>query len=428
MRKNKKLPIILLLFIIVALPLFLLGIKQTLDNRTRAAAADKLEAEGGVLSNEASSQTDTQASGGIYVELSVNQSNTPTPPQTSSAIYGPGIAGDSLNNTRIGADYFYKDDIRFRAQRTSTLTSFRPYIIWSYTKPGYHGGNGGTLQFDLRTDDSTSNHRPSNTIIATAIHANPLDKGGFPLITFPNPPTLTQGQLYHLTVTNIDPNPSINYVSMDHTYVDSPTSPMQPRFNDLDWAELISASNGPYELRTENTPILALYYADGFTQGYGYMEVWVGAPMQITGAKSVREKIIVTGGNKNINELNIRVKRISGTDPLTYRIIKADGSILEQGSISSSSISSTSHSWVRSVFPSQKQLLNGQTYYLTFTSPSTSIYEAYPIRQGRSYNFPASTYVSDGIAEYTTDGSNWYGWQQWGVNNRREQNLQFYFK
>ncbi len=429
MVRNKKFRLLILVLILIALPLLITTIRNQTQTRSNAAAADKLEAEGGILGGNVQNKSDQTASGGQYITFA-DQTPTLTPIPTipsSSGIYGPGIASDSLNNTRVGADYNYKDDIRFRAQHTSTLTSFRPYIIWSYSKPGYHGGTGGTLQFDVRTDDGTSFHRPSNTILATAIHTNPLDKGGFPLITFPNPPTLIQGQLYHLTVTNIDPNPSVNFVSMDHTYQDLTPSPMQPKFNDLDWAELISHSNGPYDLRTDNTPILALYYGDGFTQGNGYMEVWVGAPMQISGIKSVREKIIVTGGNKNISELNFRLKRISGTDPLTYKIIKSDGSILELGNIASSAISTTAHSWVKSVFPSQKQLVSGQTYYLTFTSPSSSIYEAFPIRQGLAYNFPTSTYFSDGIAEYTSDGTSWKGWMQWGVDNRREQNLQFYF-
>ncbi len=429
MARNKKFRLLILVLILIALPLLVLAIKQSTQTRSNAAAADKLEAEGGTLGGNAVSKQDSLASGGSYVDLGLSQTNTPTPnPVSNNAIYGSGIAGDALNNTRIGADYFYRDDIRFRAEKSGNLSSFRPYIIWSTTKPGYSGGTGGTLKFELRTDDNTSSHRPSTTIIVTAIHSDPMSKGYFPLINFQTPPALIAGQLYHLTVTNTDPDPKTNYVSMDHTYVDLPTSPMQPRFNNLDWAELISHSNGPYELRTENTPILALYYADGFTQGYGYMEVWVGAPMQITDAKSVREKITVTGGNKNISELNIRLKKISGTDPLTYKIIKSDGSILEQGSIPATSISTSSHSWVRSVFPSQKQLLNGQTYFLTFSSPSSSIYEAYPIRQGSGYSFPATTYFSDGLAEYTADGTTWYGWQQWGVNNRKEQNLQFYFK
>ncbi|EKE05242.1 MAG: hypothetical protein ACD_19C00386G0001, partial [uncultured bacterium] len=302
----------------------------------------------------------------------------------------------------------------------------RPYIIYSFTKPGYHGGNGGTLKFELRTDDGTSNHGPSNTILATAIHSDPLNKSFFPLISFSTSPNITQGQIYHLTVTNIDPDPATNYVSMDHVYNQAPTNPMQPLLNDLDWSEMVTYNGSNWTLRRENTPILALYYSDGFTEGMGYMEVWVGAAMSISGTNSVREKITVSGGNKNISELNIRLKKTSGTDPLGIKISKSDGTIIEQGAIPANLVSNA-HSWVKYQFSGSKQLLSGQTYFLTFSAPSTSVYEAYPIRQGGFYNFPPTTYFSDGVAEYTTDSTTWKGWIQWGVDNRKEQDLQFYF-
>ena len=157
------------------------------------------------------------------------------------------------------------------------------------------------------------------------------------------------------------------------------------------------------------------------------MEVWVGAAMQISGVKSVRERFTVTVGNRNISELNIRLKKTSGTDPLGVKISKSDETIIEQGAIPANSIT-TGYDWIKYQFSGSKQLLNGQTYFLTFIAPTTSTYEAYPIRQGGSYNFPPTTYFSDGVAEYTSDGTNWKGWKQWGVDNRREQNLQYYFK
>ena len=357
---------------------------------------------------------------------------TPTPGSTSSGassvIYGPGLASDALNNTRVGTSNGYKDDYRFKAKHSGKLTSFRPYIIWSTSKSGYHSGTGGTLLFELKTDDGSSEHRPSNNVIASVVHANPLDKGFFPLISFPSSANLTEGQIYHITVTNIDSDPVNNYVSMDHLYKYSAEDPMQPNSSDLDWAEMQSWTGSDWKVRRENTPILALYYSDGHTEGTGYMEVWVGAPKSISGTSSIREKFTVSGGDRNIDELNIRLRRVSGSDSLTYKVQAQSGSVVQQGTIPASSVTTaTRPTWVKAVFESTKKLLNGQSYYLVFTAPSSTVYEAYPIRQGVSYGYPKTTYFSDGYAQYSQNGSTWYGWEQWGVNDRKEQDLQFYF-
>lgn len=76
------------LFLLLALPLLIILVKIQTENRTRAAAPDKLEAEGGVLAGNASLQTDTNASGGSYVKLQMNTSN-PTPTPANQTGVGP---------------------------------------------------------------------------------------------------------------------------------------------------------------------------------------------------------------------------------------------------------------------------------------------------------------------------------------------------
>jgi hypothetical protein len=73
----RKLPILIFVIITLALPLFLFAIKQNLDNRSSAAAADKLEAEEGVLGGNAVTKQDSSASGGRFIALGVNASPTP---------------------------------------------------------------------------------------------------------------------------------------------------------------------------------------------------------------------------------------------------------------------------------------------------------------------------------------------------------------
>ncbi len=97
--KKNKLPIIILGILIIALPLLLFAVKQTLDNRSNAAAADKLEAEGGTLGGNTKVQADTNASGGQYV-LFANQTTTPTPvPVGSCTGIGPDSGGATAKTT-----------------------------------------------------------------------------------------------------------------------------------------------------------------------------------------------------------------------------------------------------------------------------------------------------------------------------------------
>jgi hypothetical protein len=101
--KGNRIPIILLIIIIVALPLLLLGIKSTLDNRSHAAAADKLEAEGGTLGGNAVTTSDSTASGGSYVALGINSSPTPTasgPTATKTPTPTPNPSGVGTGGTR----------------------------------------------------------------------------------------------------------------------------------------------------------------------------------------------------------------------------------------------------------------------------------------------------------------------------------------
>lgn len=73
--KNRKNTFVLLVIIltIIFLPLLLISLKNTLDNRSHAAPPEALETESGVLTGNASKQNDSSASGGSYVVLGINQ-------------------------------------------------------------------------------------------------------------------------------------------------------------------------------------------------------------------------------------------------------------------------------------------------------------------------------------------------------------------
>jgi len=111
-RKIKNIPLFLLALIILALPLILFGIKQTIDGRSRAASADKLETESRVLAGNVVSKQDSLASGASYIELGLNQATQ------TNGIYGPGINIDSKNNNIIGGSNNAKLSHKFKASTT----------------------------------------------------------------------------------------------------------------------------------------------------------------------------------------------------------------------------------------------------------------------------------------------------------------------
>src|SRR3984893_7565481 len=261
----------------------------------------------------------------------------------TSACYGPGLGSDGLANTIVGGPWGNIVSYRFRAAHTGLLQQIHVYLIPNHT--GYSAGTGGKLQVTVNADDGTPAHNPSSTVLASYLLSNPLAATPsiyFPIFVFPAPATLLQGQLYHIVFTNVDPNPTTNYLSVNALYYENPSTPAQPTISDMDAAVLLGGPSGMWTPRKGYTPILQLDYQDGWTEFIGYMEVWVGVPQSISGASEVRETITVTGAQKTVSSASIRVARTSGNDPLIVLLENGDGTVIEQGEIPAALIPITS--------------------------------------------------------------------------------------
>lgn len=343
--------------------------------------------------------------------------------------YGPAMGADSLANTVVGP-HGNRVSYRFRARHTGDLQSIRVYFIPDAT--GYSGGTAGKLDVSVHADSGTSAHIPA-TRLANYVIANPLDlpRPGriFRHITFLTPPRLVAGDLYHIVFTNVDASPTVNYLSVDALFQRNPQSPTQPAISDVDSALLLDNNNQQWKPRPGYTPIIQFEYADGWTEGIGYMEAWVGAPQAIGGVNSVRQQFTVSGASKKVGSVSVRVARTSGTGALNVRLETSGGALVEAGAIPSSAISITSplsYRWVQYSFQSTHTLVAGQTYHLVLSAPAGTVYQAFPIRKGLHYGFNDTTYFKDGHAQFKS-GSTWVGWTQWGVTNRTDGDLQFHF-
>jgi hypothetical protein len=347
----------------------------------------------------------------------------------SSAFYGAGRGADSLANCTVGP-YGFVIAYRFVAEHSGPISQVRFYIISN--KAGYAGGNAGTIQISIETDDGTSAHNPSGTVLATSTLEHPVPADGgygyFPLITFPTPANVTAGQIYHVVFTNVDPSPSINFSSVDELYYKNATTPNQPTVSDMASA-VLRLRSGKWGMVPGYSPIFEIYYSNGDYQGYGYVEAFVMAPEVISGSQQVRETFTVSGATRSISSVGIRLARISGSGNLTARLENGAGTVIEQGYLSAASFplsSSASPVWASYTFANPQNLATGQTYHLVLQAPSSTEYEAYPIQKGTAYGFDKLTYFPDGYAQFNS-GAGWVGWSVWGVSNRTDGDLQFYF-
>ena len=252
----------------------------------------------------------------------------------STGCYGPGIGSDGLANTVVGGTAGNIVSYRFRAGHTGSLQQIHVYLMQGHA--GYSSGTGGQLRITVNTDDGTDAHNPSGTVLATYLVSAPASVTPsiyFPIFVFAAPPSLIEGQLYHIVFTDVDASPTTNYLSVNAQYYENPSTPAQPTISDVDGAVLLGGPDGRWAPRKGYLPILELDYQDGFSEGNGYMEAWIGAPQNISGPAAVQETITVSGTQKNVASASIRVAHISGADPLIVRLENSDGTLIEEGAI-----------------------------------------------------------------------------------------------
>ena len=358
---------------------------------------------------------------------------TTTPTIGGPVVYGPSINADSLNNSPIGGRDLRQASYRFRATTSSTLASIRIYLA---SGTGYSGGTGGAISISVQEDDGSGAHAPSgSTLASVTIHpGNPVAIGPLPLVSFPTPATLTVGRLYHIVFRNVDANPTANFVSVNGLFTFADLEPWQPAYTNLDWANLVKMGSGSWSDERGSgqgtiSPIMALNYANGHVAGVGYMEVWVESPKVISGSRKAREVFTVSGSDRRITGVSVRVKRLSGSGPLRVRLETPGGDLIEEGSIPASRIPTTGYaSWATYSFSTPRTLTTGHGYHLVLSSDSDSSYSVFVLREGSTYGFGPATYFADGTGQYDP-GSGWVGFDQpGGATNLTQGDLQFAFR
>jgi hypothetical protein len=360
--------------------------------------------------------------------------------------YGAGFGDDLSNGPLCSAtspggncsgspvDGFTAADVSFLNLVGSTLQSVQIYI---QEHPGYAGGNGGSWLIQLQSDDGSSNHYPTGTVLASITTSNFGYSGGdcpsshpegtiacnWPTFTFANPPTLTAESYYHLVITNADSSPNTNFTSID--WIGRSDAPGQPRFgsNVANWQGRVGTSamsGGTFNWTQSDfgyysTPVVALNFANGQSFGFDYIESEVNTSPKDISSTAIRENF------KPSSSVTVTGVQFRGRGSGTVTASLYAGSSLVESVTLSGSGSSSSHV-VSANFVTPHTLTAGQQYYIQFSASGS--FTTWILRDGSvQYGFPASAGFGDGWAEYQSGGA----WSDWSAGATHDGDLQFVF-
>ena len=355
-------------------------------------------------------------------------------------MYGT-IAADSKANIQVGGvdggNGLARASHRFRASTSAALTSIR---FAQRGGTGYSGGDGGTLRISVRPDNGGL---PSETVLASVERAFGNPGGAWSTYhdtPFPSPATLTAGQLYHIVFENTS-SAGQNYISINNLIVFDETVPRQPLYADADYAVLY-ATGSAWAVLPNYTAVMDLTYADGRHDGMGYIEsMWQQYGVISGSASMVRQRFTVSGADRVITTATVRMRRSSGTSPLTVRLETSTGVLIEAVDVPASAVPVVlpDSAWngagvrVTAAFTAPRTLKAGETYHLRLSTAADSVYTTVPVREGtdsgstggtgnstgfRSYRF------TDGDGQFTNNGgSTWSNLYLWSPVD-----LQFYFR
>jgi hypothetical protein len=353
---------------------------------------------------------------------------------TAASIFGTGISTTSEGAIPIGSTGTHPNTtavaIRFKAKRTSTLTSAKVSLRGS-------GGNSfgqPLLEARILRDDNTALHKPVDsqrtgvttngnqvTYTGTSAHVGSVSDlvsadttlGRFTFVWSSGAPSLVRNVLYHLELRNVHSVPDSNFTSLDTITMSPAQSPSQPIALDTDLAVLQRSTSGVWSAQSQNTPIFSLGYADGRNQGQAYLWAPNTPNYSVTGPlNKVRETFVPTQ-NLRVHKIAVRAGRWNGAQPLQIRLIReSNGATLASaaGDVGyfplidqAASDFRTSHRWYAHSFVSSFALSAGVTAAVELQTTANSEYRVNHL-DPLDITMPLSATFRDGHAQYTFDG------------------------
>jgi len=371
------------------------------------------------------------------------------------SFYGMPWSADSLSNWNIGGPKHQRWSYRFSAAKTGSVDHVHVFFIpnpMNLSKTGYADGTGGAIHVDFCPDDGTALHASDcTTSLGSADKADfDLVQGApkpgydqantdFPKLTFAAPIPVTEGALYHVVFSNVDPAPDANWISLDGLVEFDTTTPAPVRPAFTDWGLLLgdldagtwtdwTVPDGMYI----DTPTMAVGYTDGFAFGCGYMEVWPSDAQAraVDGVGRVRE-VLVPSRDVTVSGIGVRAKRTGTGGTLVARLENDAGELVDQALIDGAQVPSDRHGWVSGTFGSAQTLVKGSSYHVVLEAQDAGAFLAHCVRDGQSWTFESGSVYADGSAEFDRgDGKGflgWYGYSDAGDPAYVDGDLQLYF-
>ncbi len=394
----------------------------------------------------------------------------------STAAYGPGAAGLALNNLTVGGRWGNVISYRFRARKSGELTAVRVYWIYSFNKPGYHAGHGGTFRVSVRADDNSSNHRPSEIVMASTNvtmklcatassradgpcgQDGQLNQDGirktFEPIEFSRGVMIQKGKLYHVVFENIDPHPAKNWVGLDGMFHPTDVKKLFPSSAAADeWTALLRYGKSPWEPSKTTMPILSVMLNGGEPNramggkefGFGYVAVWRHSYNQFppVSDRIYARQIFTPTASRTISSINLYIGSIGGEGTMYADFKDSANKVLRTVKIGSHSLprletcpwrnfygsvpaaNESCSVWVKRALTKPLRLKAGQQYSIVLRSGDRATFGVNLLEKGLFYGFAKETVLSQAFSDMSYDaGKTWQPWAIWNVE-RSDADLQF---
>ena len=349
-------------------------------------------------------------------------------PQAPLLPYGSGIGTDTIANLITGVDQTAVSQ-KFRADITGTPTFHR----WVLKVGGaYSGAATGVHRVSIQADDGTG--KPDGTRLDEYTVSSGQVTGHYNWEFDGGDATLIAGNIYHLVIENMEVSPNTNYLSVNNILVFDATTPRQRRYADTDLGVLVR-SGGVWSVAPEYTPTFDLTFSNGYHQGQGYVDMQSSSGSLIAGDNMIHEKFTVTGTNRTVSTVWVRLAKHSGTGNLTIRLEDENESLIDYATIAAASITQDTSgnertddgkagTWVSGTFANPQTLQVGSTYHLRLSAPAGTEFWMRLIEQGYANGYSAG-HFDDGYAEVSTDSASTWNDTPASIN-AGQGDLQFY--
>ena len=348
---------------------------------------------------------------------------------------------------------------------TDRCTDKAPTSVWCKCKNGgldkytcgytlsnsYSIGNGGSIYVEVREDDGSDDHLPSDVVLGrTAQPYVPMETGKYPELALENPVALQAGKLYHLVYVNVNTPQGCNRSGVSvsaaascprnqgmvglngttHYIEEGPTSRYGPFLSRSPAVHYRQSSGNAWRISDTVTSWYEVKYDD---------DVWFGDSMvaydsflgavdkKIEGSTRARQVFTVTDASRTVDGIWVNHGHTDYANgrSMQVQLKSANGSVLAEGEIPHSALclqimnngddawNSGCKTWGYAEFPSAVELVEGSSYTLELNSPSGAGFRVTSYFTLSHYGSTDSTQWTDAYAESSTNsGASWSSWTE----------------